>query len=145
MSRGVREKRRERNAELKMRGITRCYKRRVCCVTITATPMPEWCYKRRIRGLTMSHSRVWLRPKDAWVLRCLDLEIGGRPTITEAEYRRCPVCWRPLLGEDAEARRELNESSFTARQIPCGDGCLDAAKDKRWRKEDVKTRYVPRY
>lgn len=95
--------------------------------------MPAWAVERCVRGLSRSATRIWLRPRDAAFLARLDREAGGTPDLVEMEVRYCPVCDRPLLGEDAAARRILEESSMTARQRPCGSECLEAAEDRRWR------------
>ena len=36
------------------------------------------------------------------------------------------------IGEDAAARRQMDESTMTGRQLPCGSECIEASKDKRW-------------
>ena len=133
MGQSVRQQRQQRKAELTSRGIKAAKVRRVWCVKVTAIVVPQWALDRRIQGLSGDVTRIWIHPRDAAFLMRLDREAGGDPWFAESEYRRCPVCSRPLLGEDAKDRRALDESSFTAKQIPCGDTCLDAAKDGRWR------------
>lgn len=128
----VREVRRARRYELRCKGIQKAYRRRVWCVEVSAIAMPEWARARAVKGLTQSATRVWLRPRDARMLARIDREAGGEPAMAEAEFRRCGVCNRPLLGLDAAARRELDESAVTGRQLPCGGDCLEAARDKRW-------------
>lgn len=123
----------EHKRELRDRGVKPTRIHRIHAVRITAIPMPEWARARRIPHLSFSESFVWLRPKDAWLLLRLDRDAGGSPYAMESEYRRCPVCWRPLVGDDARLRRQLDESCQTGRQLPCGSECLDAAKDGRWR------------
>lgn len=95
--------------------------------------MPAWVTGRRIRGLTFTDSIVWLRPRDAKLLIEMDQENGGEATYAETEFRRCPVCNRPLLGDAAACRRRLDESARTGRMKPCGSECIDASKDGRWR------------
>lgn len=133
MALSIREQRQQRRSELRSRGIRPAKIRRVWCVKLTALVVPQWALDRRVPGLSGDVSRVWLRPRDARFLLQLDRAAGGEPWFAESEYRRCGVCGRPLIGEDAAARRKLDESGRTARQIPCGDTCLDAARDRRWR------------
>jgi hypothetical protein len=82
--------------------------------------------------LTASENFVWLRPSDARLLLALDREAGGAPRCWEFDYRVCPVCKMIQLGEDAEARRRLDES-YGGRSKPCGATCLDQAKQKNLR------------
>lgn len=124
--------RRERRQELRAKGIKATRVRRIHAVRITAIPMPAWAEKRRIQHLSFSDSFVWLRPRDAYLLMRLDRDAGGAPYSAEMELRFCPVCHRPLVGDDARARRDLDESCRTGRQLPCGSECLDAARDGRW-------------
>ena len=118
---------------LASREIAATRRRFVVQVTLDAIHVPLWAVERRVKGLSRSASRIWLRPRDAHFLARLDREAGGEPDLIEMELRYCPVCQRPLLGEDAAARRTLEESSRTARQRPCGTECLEAEQDKRWR------------
>jgi hypothetical protein len=127
-----REWRKQRKEELKSRDVKLARKRWIWCVRITAIPMPAWCQKRRIKGLSFTDSLVWLKPRDAQFLIARDQECGGSPVFAETEYRKCPVCGRPLISEDAKLRRMLDESGMTGRQKPCGSECLEGARDKRW-------------
>jgi hypothetical protein len=63
----------------------------------------------------------------------VDRAEGGRPWFAESEYRRCGLCNRPLLDVDAAARRYMDESTTTGKQLPCGADCIEASKDGRWR------------
>lgn len=127
-----RDKRRRRRDELSWRGIPVPRRRFVVQVTLDAVAMPAWAVDRAVRGLTRSASRIWLRPADARILARTDREAGGEPTLIEAELRYCGICQRPLLGEDAAARRRLLETSRTANQRPCGSECIEAQQDRRW-------------
>lgn len=137
MSRGVLRTRRrwrlERKEELRDRGVAVAREQRIVGVRITTIQMPAWVRDRRIPHLSFSESFAWLRPRDAGFLMRLDRDAGGNPYAAEVEYRRCGVCSRPLIGDDARMRRDLDESSRTGRQLPCGAECLEAARDKRWR------------
>lgn len=138
MGRGALESRRhwrlDRKQELHWRGIPQARMQRIRGVRITAIPMPGWARERRIRGLSFTESFVWLWPRDARFLMRLDHEAGGSPYCAETEYRLCPVCTRPLIGDEARARRRLDESCATGRQLPCGGECIEASRDGRWRK-----------
>lgn len=128
-----RRKRRQRNRELRTLGRNVCRVRRVWKVTPTAITIPDWARQRAVRGLSESDDSVWLQRTDATILASIDRQSGGNPEMTECEFRRCEICWRPLLAEDAEARRGLTESAVTGNQKPCGAECFAAARDKRWR------------
>lgn len=127
-----RARRLERKRDLAARGIKATRIHRIRAVRITAILMPDWARLRRIPHLSFSESFVWLRPRDARFLMRLDHEAGGSPYCTETEYRPCPVCSRPLIEDAARARRALDESSQGGRQKPCSSECLEAARDKRW-------------
>jgi hypothetical protein len=128
-----RDKRRRRRADLEARDIAVPRRHFVVQVTLDQIYVPVWAIERRVKGLTRTVSRIWLRPKDAHFLARLDREAGGNPDLVEAELRYCEVCQRPLIGEDAAARRKLLETSMTAAQLPCGTQCLEARRDKRWK------------
>lgn len=130
--RTVREERRARRERMCRSAIQPTRIRRVIQVETQAIPIPQWAWDRRVHGLSESPEYVWLERKDGLFLARLDREAGGTPRVAEVELRKCPVCGRPLLAEDAAARRVLDESAQTARQIACGPDCLDAAREKRW-------------
>ena len=131
--RSRRRYRQEKVEDRRNRGIKIARVQRIRGVRITAIPMPAWAAERRIKGLSFSDSFVWLMPSDARFLMRLDHEAGGDPHCAETEFRRCPVCNRPLIGDDARMRRDLDESAQTGRQKPCGAECIAASRDKRWR------------
>lgn len=130
-----RKQRRARNRELRQRGVKVCRTRWVALVRPEAIPIPEWARIRAVHGLSEREDAVWLQRSDAWLLARMDREAGGEPEMTECEFRRCEICRRPLLAEDAEARRELTESAATGGKKPCGGECFAAARDGRWRRE----------
>ena len=127
------ETRRARNRELREKGRKPCRMRKAWHVRPEVIAVPAWALERAVRGLSQSTDAVWLLPTDAWMVARLDREAGGEPEMTEVEFRRCEICRRPLLAEDAEARRHLTESAMTGNQKPCGGECFAAARDKRWR------------
>lgn len=128
-----RDLRRSRHENLRCRQTKATRAHRIICVGLSELAMPEWAHKKRVRGLSMTVSTVWLERKDALFLAARDREVGGDPILSEAEFRRCSVCDRPLLGQDAMARRRTEESSSTGQQIPCGPTCIEASTDRRWR------------
>ena len=91
--------------------------------------MPAWAAKHAVKGLESDERSVWLRRRDAWMLAKIDREDGGRPSVVRFEFRVCQICKRVLLGQLATARRMLDESSWTGKQLPCGPDCIA----KHWR------------
>ena len=120
----VRRLRVERRVGLRYRGIQPCRVTRVYCVELDRLPMPGWALRWAVAGFSVQGNRIWVRRAVAKQLRLRDEEMGGRPVVTEVEYRRCDVCGRVLLAEDAARRRKVIEGSVTGRQVPCGPGCL---------------------
>lgn len=98
-------------------------------VRLDAIAMPDWARKKAIKGLTLTPDTVWLRRMAAVYLARLDAEAGGEPEMTWAEYRRCPMCGRPLLDADAAARAETDQR-FGGDQIPCSIECVELSKRK---------------
>lgn len=129
-----RARRREIRSDIERAGRKEARRRWIARVDLDAIPMPAWAAERRIAGLTFTESAVWLPRRDAQFLARLDRECGGNPGYMETELRRCGVCGRPLLGEDAAYRRRLDESARTGRIKPCGSECPEASKDGRWRR-----------
>lgn len=125
--------RRQVKQDLRRSGNPAARRQWAVCVCLTAIPMPEWAARKRIPGLTFTESTAWLHRRDAKFLIAQDRECGGSATYAETEYRRCGVCGRPLLGDDAALRRRLDESARTGRMKPCGSECIAASKDGRWR------------
>ena len=97
--------------------------------------IPAWAYERAVKGLSAGPDHVWLRRGDARALERLDREAGGNPLVVETEFRYCKVCGRPLIGEEAGNRRRAEAGGKTAWMLPCGEQCIEASKDGRWRKE----------
>lgn len=99
-----------------------------------AIDVPQWALKVAVRGLGEQDGRVWLWPTDAKKLFVEDSAAGGMPQLNIAEVRYCKVCWRPLIGSDAENRRELDESGPGGRKLPCGETCFRDNRTGVWRK-----------
>ena len=98
--------------------------------------IPDWARKRAIAGLSVSADYVWLDEGDARILAALDRECGGRPQVQEAEFRRCKVCNRPLIGDDATTRRLAEQAGRISYMLPCSSECYEAQRDGRWRRRN---------
>lgn len=96
---------------------------------LDAIYVPAWARDKAIAGLTLTADSIWIGRIAASILVRQDREAGGRPVVTKTLYRPCPLCGRPLLGEEAQARFELDRT-MTGRQLPCGLECLDVSKTK---------------
>jgi len=96
--------------------------------------VPAWAQAKAIRDLTVTQSSVWLGRIAANVLARIDREAGGKPVLTPTLYRRCPQCDRALLGDEAQARWEM-DLSYTGRQLPCGPECIERARALKARKK----------
>ena len=59
---------------LASREIAATRRRFVVQVTLDAIHVPLWAVERRVKGLSRSASRIWLRPRDAHFLARLDRE-----------------------------------------------------------------------
>ena len=53
-----------------------------------------------------SDSRQFVNRVCGWIKR-----MGGRFSILEVNYYRCPLCRRILLGVDADTQRDMNEKA----------------------------------
>ena len=101
-------------------------------VELDAITVPEWARRKAIPGLTITETSVWLGRIAANALARFDRESGGEPRLTIAAYRPCKVCGRARLGEDAEARWELDRK-YEGWRLPCGPECLEIAKGRECR------------
>lgn len=98
----------------------------VICVQTTAIKIPFWALARREERLSVSEHHVWFRGRSngrAKILERQDREAGGNPELTVVEWRTCPVCYRVMLGLEAEVRRKLDESCKDGRLLPCHGEC----------------------
>lgn len=98
--------------------------RTIGLVELDVLVVPEWARRKAIPGLTLTGASVWLGRIAARALERMDREAGGEPKLTLSAYRPCKVCGRPLLGEEAEARWELDKK-FQGESKPCGPGCVE--------------------
>jgi hypothetical protein len=81
--------------------------------------VPDWARQASIRGLPSAPNEVWLVPRRAKLLLCIDRARGGYSEFTKTEFRHCEVCNRPLIGSEAEKRR-LHDHRILSRS----DGCF---------------------
>lgn len=131
--------RRERQQRREDRERTRCWRRTtprlrmIALVEVTAIPMPTWAKAKAVPGLSVSPSSVWLGRIAANLLARIDREAGGEPRITPTVYRRCAICKRPLLGEQAEARFDLDRK-FEGKRLPCGPDCVEVQAVRKRRR-----------
>lgn len=126
---------RRNRADRQMRGIKERRRKIVCRVETDAIAIPAWARAREVRGLSTGPDHVWLRRGDARALERLDRDSGGTPRVIEVEFRYCKVCGRPLMGDDAANRRALEQAGSTSWMLPCGEQCIEASKDGRWRRQ----------
>lgn len=139
---GLRRERAGRQA----RGIGERRQRVIARIDLDKLAVPVWALIKAVRGLSFragpigsssgvegEKEYVWLPLRLARLLAALDREEGGMPIVTEAEFRYCDRCGRPLLGEDAASRRKQLLSGATANELPCGETCVAAQRDRRWK------------
>lgn len=98
--------------------------RTIGLVETAAIDVPDWALAKAIKGLHAPDGAVWLGRIDANYLAKLDRESGGRPKITLTAFRRCGICQRALIGDEAEERFELDQKS-EGRRLPCGPDCIE--------------------
>lgn len=116
--------------ELQSNGIQPARILRIMQVQLLDMDVPAWAIKKAVKGLPLTSQTVWLRRKDGNALA----RYSGASCLTmETEHRACTLCQRPLLGVEAAERRRQIESDVTARQLPCGDTCIEAQRDGRWK------------
>lgn len=116
----------ERVRVMRAKGIKSAKKQWMICVETTAIEIPARALAKRDTRLEASKQRVWFRGRRngrAKILERQDRQTGGRPELTEIEYRICPVCGRMLLGLEAADRRRLDESCSLGRDLHCSVVC----------------------
>ena len=95
--------------------------------------VPDWARQASIRGLQCAPNEVWLVPRRAKLLLCIDRARGGYSEFTKTEFRRCDLCYRPLIGSEAEKRRLSIEANPEGRTLACGENCERDRKLGTWR------------
>lgn len=125
-----------RRQALNAQGITTTDRQRVWNVRPTALlTIPKEFLERALPGLVALPGSVWLLPNDARTLLRLDRAAGGYSVITKTEFKCCTLCRRPILANEAEERRQVMESSPTARTLPCGSNCAQDRELKLWTRD----------
>lgn len=96
--------------------------------------IPDYFLERAVKGLGEQSGRVWLWPTDARELVNMDRAAGGLSVVRRVEFRRCEMCARPLLGDEAIRRRQMDESGPAGRALPCGEHCQRDRDTRIWKK-----------
>lgn len=132
-----RELRRQWKREHRARGMTYPKLATIGMVALTAITIPAEMRAKRIKGLTVTDTSIWLRRMAARELMTLDEQAGGQPRVTWTNYRPCWICKRPLIGLEADHRFRL-DLKFEGFRIPCSPECpelervrLDSKRRKR--------------
>jgi hypothetical protein len=119
-----------RRKALRAMGLVPPYRHEVWQVTTSALlEIPQWAIERRVPGL----ASFWLYAADARQLCGLDRKHGGRPTVLKAEYKRCELCNRPLLGSEAAKRNDMLAVTPNGHDVPCGPNCCADRQSKLWK------------
>lgn len=91
--------------------------------------IPDNVTRRQIKGLPPSVGYYWLKPSAAKLLITLDRAAGGHPRFQRTPFRRCLICARPLIDEQAIAYRMQLEC---AEGKCCGANCAKDFISKLW-------------
>lgn len=89
---------------------------------------------QQVKGLGSRPGWLWLWPTDAKRLIAQVRRAGWQCAVSKVELRHCSVCERPLMGTEAQERRQLDESGPGGRLLPCGPKCREEAAAGIWRK-----------
>lgn len=118
--------RRQKKRMLRNKGVKVAKRQWVTCVQTTAIHIPQWAIDRASKYFSTGPHHVWFRGRSSVHAKQLafdDREAGGEPELSKIEWRLCPVCRRPLLSLEAEARRRMDESGRFGRLMPCAGEC----------------------
>lgn len=112
---------RHQNRQLREAGLPVPVARKAYRVEVTAIEMPQWAIDQALKAVSVGENHVWLRSRTvAKNLSNLDKLRGGQGTVDTAEYRRCQICHRLLLGREAAETREWNRL-HPGESKPCMD------------------------
>lgn len=89
---------------------------------------------QQVKGLGNRPGYLWLWPADAKKLMAQVRRAGWKCDASKVELRHCSVCERPLMGNEAQQRRLLDESGPGGRLLQCGAKCKEEAESGIWRK-----------
>jgi hypothetical protein len=112
---------------MKAQGITPTNRQELWGVKFVRGVTPACLERYVIRGLADA-GYVWLR---AWAAK-LALRMGWAQEVIKTEFKRCLLCHRPLIANEAERYRKLLESSPDARSLPCGPRCEQERSSRLW-------------
>jgi hypothetical protein len=103
-------------------------------VTTTVIAIPAWAHEQAVPDLKSTADYVWLSNRYLAEFLCrIDREQGGNPDVLRIESRRCKRCGMLRLNVLAEHRRNLDESAFDGRDLPCGEECTTRRQQARGR------------
>jgi len=119
----------ERRRQLSARGIKPANQMQACHIDSRfELPLTDWMKANSFKALDL----LWFTPGTAVKVCSILRYLGISYNVIRAEYRRCEVCNRALLGAEATARRFLLETSPEARNHPCGERCKFDADSRLW-------------
>jgi hypothetical protein len=123
-----------RRQEMRARGIKPPLRWEVWWIRVSPLlTVPDWARQASIRGLPCAANEVWLLSWRAELLLRIDRARGGYSEFTKTEFRRCDVCYRPLIGSEAEKRRLSIEADSAGRTLACGEICERDREVGTWR------------
>jgi hypothetical protein len=93
--------------------------------------VPDRFQKHAIKGLSAPPGVIWLPRPLGRSLFNID---ARQSNILKTEFKRCLMCYRPLIGNEAEVYRKMLESSPGARKNPCGPRCAEERESKLWKR-----------
>lgn len=99
--------------------------------------LPAWLNSRLIPGLVSVRGLYWLKHKDAMALMTFLRTVAVRYSATEAEFKRCVRCSRPLLGQEATGLRKAMETVTDRKTLICGPNCDKENESGLWRRLGV--------
>lgn len=109
-------------------GRKRIYRHWLYLVETTSLLIPEWAQALQMPDFERQPQKAWLPRFAAKIVRAMDEEDGGHPTVIKSEYRRCPVCGTLTLQLLAERRRRL-DAGYAGRMKTCGPNCQQRARE----------------
>jgi hypothetical protein len=118
----------ERRRAMKAQGITPTNRQQVWGVKFIAGNLAARSLaQHRIPALAIG-GYVWLKVRHAK----LAVKMGWARQVIKTEFKRCLLCHRPLIANEAERYRKLLESSPDARSLPCGPRCEQERSSRLW-------------
>ena len=116
--------RKARREQLNQQGIQPANMQRAVCVRVINTKiLPAWLSSRLIPGLGSTVGVYWLKHSDAAALMYFFRTITVWYSASEVQFKRCPNCFRPLVGNQADAIRLAMETTRNRTELKCGADC----------------------